>query len=309
MAQEGIDISNVIDWVEELPYPQWDLIDAWIKSQDDDIAAEQIWDDVLQQWLDTLAESLAGCYCVDASTHFLMLAPQSLSRAPRLLQLAERARKTLLGLTGLTAFDFAGKGIIVILENRDAYYDYISAFYSEGEFGGSGGLFVRSGYPHVIVCGEPSEQVERVLVHELTHASLSHRTLPQWIEEGLAQMFEHDMVGGTPFTLTTEMGRDHKRFWNEHGLDLFWRGDGFHRADDGQKLSYQLSETLMRMLFTDYRPRWLGFDKRQTTRLLQFLCTAHHDDAGESAACTHLGASLHFFAHQFLGPGDWRPNL
>ncbi len=309
MAQAGLSIANAIEWVQELPYPQWDLIEAWIKTQDEANARERIWNDVLQQWLDTLAESLAGYYCVDESSHFLMLAPQSLSRARGVLKLAEKARETLLDLAGLTAFDFAGKSVVVVLESRDVYYDYISAFYSEGEFGGSAGLFVRNGYPHVIICGEPSEQVERTLVHELTHASLSHRSLPQWIEEGLAQMFEHDMVGGTPFALTTEMGREQKSFWQKHGTDLFWSGDGFHRADDGQKLSYQLSEVLMRMLFSDYRARWFGFDKRQPARLLQFLCAARGDDGGESAACDHLGLSLHFFAHAFLGPGDWRPRV
>ena len=37
--------------------------------------------------------------------------------------------------------------------------------------------------------------LEDTLGHELTHVSLHHLSMPQWLEEGLAQMFEHNMTG------------------------------------------------------------------------------------------------------------------
>ena len=78
--------------------------------------------------------------------------------------------------------------------------------------------------------------VENTIAHELTHAALMYLSLPAWVEEGFAQMFEHDMTGRALLLMNDEMGQAHKNWWGEHGLEAFWRGDGFHQTGDGQRL-------------------------------------------------------------------------
>jgi hypothetical protein len=165
---------------------------------------------------------------------------------------------------------------------------------------------IREGYPHIVFHGDDLTTLEHTVAHELTHAALSHLSLPAWIDEGLAQMFDHNMTG-TRFLLSQELAQQHQRFWRSHGLDPFWKGDGFTRPDKGQKLSYELAELLLRMLSEDYRPRWFGSDKRPQRRFIAFLLHATAADGGESAARKHLGIGLGELVSRFLGPGDWSP--
>ena len=48
---------------------------------------------------------------------------------------------------------------------------------------------------------ENPRELERVLAHEFTHAliySIAPRGVPQWLNEGLAQLFEPERGGQTP---------------------------------------------------------------------------------------------------------------
>jgi hypothetical protein len=141
----------------------------------------------------------------------------------------------------------------------------------------------------------------------MTHASLVHLTLPQWIEEGLAQMFEHDMAPRPQPLLDARAARQHKHVWGRRGLNEFWFGDGFYSAGRVQELSYKLEEVLVRLLIEDFRPRWFGWDRAPQRRLVAFLRAADATDGGEAAAREHLGMGLGELASRFLGPGDWEP--
>jgi len=143
----------------------------------------------------------------------------------------------------------------------------------------------------------------------MVHLSLSHMTMPQWIEEGLAQMFEHNMAERDAIYLDTEAANEHKRYWKKHSLDDFWRGEGFHRAGNVQKLSYALAEILMRLLVEEFRPRWFGFVKEPQKRFFAFLKNAMVQDCGAQSAQAHLSLSLSKIAGKFLGPGEWDPSL
>jgi len=306
---DRLDISDSFTWEEDLPRPQWDLIRTWVEPQvePDDRAAA--WTDIARQWLEKLGGALGRDFRIDESDHFLLLAAHPELPPGALLPLAERCRKTLLtALPGVTAFRVPGKQVVVGLATPELYYTYLSVYYPEGHHGGSAGVHVREGYRHIALHlgqGVP----ESTLAHELTHASLAHLTLPQWVEEGLAQMFEHDMTGRAQLLVDAEMAREHKRYWKKHGMDAFWRGEGFTRADKAQRLSYQLAEILLRLLCTDHRPRWFGLDKEPQRQFLAFLREADDSDCGESAAREHLRRGLSDVAGQFLGPGDWSPGL
>src|SRR5690606_29366156 len=130
----------------------------------------------------------------------------------------------------------------------------LAAFCGDSESGESAGVRIREGYPHIAQWGIDLAGLENVLAHEMTHAALDHLTMPQWIEEGLAQMFEHDMTGRQQLELTHSRAEEHKRYWKRRGMDEFWFGDGFHQSGEGQLFNYELAEILMRLLWEDHRP-------------------------------------------------------
>jgi tetratricopeptide (TPR) repeat protein len=134
------------------------------------------------------------------------------------------------------------------------------------------------------------------MLHEITHACLSHLPLPLWLEEGVAQLTEAALSGGMPFALNGEDAAGIRRYWREHGLRDFWWGTGFHSLDGGQRHSYRLAEILFRLIVGDHR-----------RRLPDFVRHTQADDAGDGAAREFLGRSLADLAAQFLGPGSWDP--
>jgi hypothetical protein len=310
MATPHLDISDSFTWEEGLPHPQWDLINTWVKEHVPPDDRSEVWTDIASQWLRQLGGALGRGYQLGESDHFLLLAGQSLPNADLLLGFGERCRQRLVTvLAQVAAFRSPGKQVVLLLDTADAYYTYLSVYYPEGHHGGSAGVHVREGYQHVALWGKDLAVVENVLAHEMTHASLGYLSMPQWVEEGLAQMFEHDSTGRSLLQVDAEMASEHKRYWSNNGLDAFWRGEGFLRPGKVQKLSYQLAEILLRLLFEDFRPRWFGIDKGPRQRLLAFLKEADAIDCGAAAAQEHLGQGLSHLAGRFLGPGDWAPSL
>jgi hypothetical protein len=310
MTADRLDISDSFTWEEDLPRPQWDLLATWVQERVEPADRPAAWTDIARQWLEKLRPALGRSYRTDESDHFLVLAPRPEPRADLLLAFAEKCRQALLAaLPGVTAFRSPGKQVVLAIADPESYYTYLSVYYPEGHHGGSAGVHVREGYPHVALCGTELAALENTLAHELTHASLHQLSLPQWAEEGLAQMFEHDMTGRAQLLVNEEMARTHKRYWKKHGLDLLWRGEGFSRPDKAQRLSYELAEILMRLLCSDHRPRWFGLDKGPQRRLFAFLREADASDGGEAAARENLGFGVGELAARFLGPGDWSPSL
>jgi hypothetical protein len=301
-----LDIATLVVWDEGLPRPQWDVLEAWIDSHCPADARRNAWDDALQQWLEQLQAALGGELALAESEHFFALALPALAQTAT--KFAEHARTSLLAMfSGVADFATPGKQVIVSLPTLDEYYRYISYFYPEGEHGGSLGVHLRESYPHVALFGKDLWVLENTLAHELMHVSLHRCQLPQWVEEGLAQMFEHDMTGRNQLLLDREKVAKHKDYWTEHGLDAFWYGQGFHLPDDVQELSYQLAEIVVRLMVEEARPRWFGLVRGEQQRFFEFLRTARADDCGAAASEEHLRLPLAALASRFLGEGDWSP--
>jgi hypothetical protein len=308
MSGVELDISGSLAWEDGLPRPQWDLIEELVESRCERDARRTAWIAVVLQWLAELGPALGGGYETVESDHFLVLAPEVDATGRPVLRIAERCRVALLSvLGGVANFEGHGKSVVLVLRTRDDYYRYISLYFPEGEHGGSAGLHVRDGYPHVALYGREPWMVEPTVAHELTHVSLYHLSMPQWLEEGLAQMFEHDVTGSSPLEVDAEMARRQKRYWGRCGLDVFWRGEAFSRRGKVQELSYQLAEILVRLLVEEGRPRWFGRVREPQRRLLAFLREAGVSDGGEAACREHLGVALSDLAARFLGPGPWSP--
>jgi hypothetical protein len=306
MSDLELDISSTLTWQDGIPQPQWDLIETWIESHCDSDGRPAAWTAILGQWLEQIGSVFGPDYEAAESDHFLALAPQQNAIVDKLLYIAERSRESLLSILGEVAnFDILGKHVIIALQTRDEYYRYVSCFYPEGEHGGSAGIHIREGYPHVALFGKDFGVLENTLAHELTHVSLHHLSMPQWLEEGLAQMFEHDMTRRSLLTLDAEMAGRHKRYWHKHGLDAFWTGEGFSGTDKLQALSYQLAEIVVRFLVEDARPGWFGRGRERRQRFFAFLREASATDCGEAALREHLHLGLDELAARFLGSAAW----
>lgn len=310
MAEARIEIAPALTVEEGLPRPQWDVLAGWVTSRVPPEQHTSAWTDISRQWLSALGAALSSPYDIEESETCLLLAPRQERALAPLLKFVERCREGLqAGLPGIVDFQTPGKQVILVLKNQAAYYQYISAYYPEGRYGGSGGITVRQGFQHVVAWGTNIDFLVTILAHELTHAALSHRSMPQWLEEGLAQHFEHEIAGRPRLHVDDRTGRRHRRYWGRFGLEQFWGGKGFHRAGKIQGLSYQLAEIVVRLMLDDCRPRWLGFGRNRQRALFGFLHDADAADAGESAHTRHFGCSLATRPAQFLGPGDWTPRM
>jgi hypothetical protein len=305
--QIDIDIQTLLDPAYPLPQPLAALILPWLDRQADDDRRGELATEISRRWLAALGGALDPLYRVDESRHFLVLGPQVHVSNDSLLRTAEHCRARMLALLpGLADFRAPGKEVLVVLYGETTYYNHVAYYDSEGEFGSSAGMHIRSDWPHVVLLEVEPTSLHRTVAHELTHAAFAHLGLPLWIEEGLAQLAEHDISGeGAAFDYRRV--RLQKEHWRALGLDTFWSGEAFSRSDDSQEFSYQLAEILVRLLLEEFRPRWFGWDQRPLEHLLVFLRHAKADDAGQSAAKDCLQMTLGELATKSLGSGDWEP--
>lgn len=314
MSADELDISRSLTWQDGLPVPPWDLIRTWAESRREPGARRDALAAVAGQWLAELGRALGGGYETVESRNFLALAPETQGIGRLLLPFAERCRAALRSILGEVAdFDAFGKPVVVVLKNWQDYYRYISLYYPEGEHGASAGVHIRDGYPHVALHRSLLLEMENALAHELVHVALHHLSMPQWVEEGLAQMFQHDMTGSwmyvdREFRVNPEMAERHKQYWQSQGLKAFWSGEGFGMPGQAQRLSYELAQILVRLLVDDSRPRWFGRVREPQRRFFAFLRAASEADCGEAASREHLGFGLSELAARFLGPGSWSPS-
>lgn len=299
-----IDIADHVTWNESFPHPNWESIQPLLDGLD---AAEQVAarDEVVRQWLDKLAEVFPGCYQVAESDHHLLLCLDGFPHRA-VLQLARQCRAFMLHtLPGICPSPH--KVPILIWHDQETYYHYLARFYPDGDHGGSAGVHIRAECQHVVLWGKDLNSVDSIIAHELTHAGLGLAELPLWVEEGLAQIVEHDIAGRQLLELTSKMGALQKRYWHRFSLQSFWDGTAFVQASRSSQLAYQLAEVLVRLLLAEAQPSWFGLVRGQQSKLVSFLTAANASDAGEAAAHEHLGISLADLAARFLGPGDWDP--
>ena len=120
MPSEHLDISFAFTWEEGLPRPQWDLLDTWIEARVPPDQWGQAWSSIARQWLEELGHELGPDYVVAESEDCLLLLPQPEPPPNPLLQLADKCRQTLVTiLPGVADFQFAGKQVVMVLENQD----------------------------------------------------------------------------------------------------------------------------------------------------------------------------------------------
>lgn len=290
-------IPGAIEIRNSLPRPTWEAIAAWVESNTVSSAQNEIWTEIANDWMRHLQAALPPGYIVHESAEFILLGKDA-AISKQIVKWCEIARKTILeALDGVAVDDGYGKHVVLSFSNIDTYYDYISDFYpDDGEFALSGGMFFNTGYGHFAICPTSGYEYERPISHELTHVLLRHLPLPLWLNEGVSQFME-DVVSGTSYFRIDHEGRQrHHDYWNADTIHSFWSGESFYSADEGQQLSYELSQVLFRNLLSDY-----------PGKMKEILRAASYVDAGNAAIVKVCKKSLDDRVGQFLGKGTWSP--
>lgn len=298
---EQPDLAEYLHGETQLPVPDWDRLGEWVQLYVDEKDQYRIWTDLALQWLHLCNERFSDGYHILETQHFLLFGDRAHVSLNSLGRFAQATRRGLLrGLPGLAKLTTPGKTPILIFSGNEAYYSHISDYHGDGEYGGSSGMHLRTSYDHVALLHLHQIDLFPSMAHELTHCVLSHLEMPLWLEEGLTQLFEHDL-GNKPFGLDPKDVGEQKSFWRREGLEQFWSGEGFSSPGDVQKYSYQLAEILLRLLLNDYQPRWFGLDQTPARAMMNFVRFANRDDAGEAAARQYLGLTLDEIAAKSLG--------
>ncbi len=253
-------------------------------------------------WLLHLRDALGEGYELHESAHAAVLTAGDARFAGAMLDFIERTRRRIsVTLEGLATFLDDDREVLIIFDDHETYYRYVSHAYPEdGEFAFSSGMFLHAGCPHFVTMLDDHHTVERVITHEMTHASVAHLPIPLWLNEGLAVNAEDRLMGRMPKLFQpAEMRQKHRAFWNSDTIQEFWSGHCFGRPDDGCMLSYDLAQILVE-IFAGNWPRFRAF-----------AAAASYRDAGAAAASEHmsldLGESIAAIFEQSSAAG-WRPD-
>lgn len=278
MGVAPVEISH-----DGFPRWNWEAVQNWCDQKSDPESQAAAWLEAERAWLWSMKEALGNEFTLLESGDAFLLSALPQTQARVALEFIERARRRILQLLpGIAQVPELGKEILVVLNDLDSYYAYISHFYpDEGEFGGSSGMYIGIECGHFVTMKDDLQKIEPVIVHELTHGFVNHLPFPTWLNEGLAVNVEHRLVGGQLSEYSPQELREmHQEFWNTTTIQQFWSGESFIRADEGNLLSYDLARILV------------GHFSLDMERFRKFALSAKSDDAGRAAAELHLDTKL-----------------
>lgn len=285
------------------PALDWQAVHAWVSTGADEAAANRGWTACESAWLGHLAAQLGDSYRVDEGETAWLLSSLPPREARATLDFMEKTPSRIVRvLDGVAEVAPWGKDVLVVFDNADVYYRYVSRSYPEdGEFGFSGGMHLsEDGLSYFVTMKAELAAIEPVIAHEMTHACLAHLPIPAWLNEGLAVNTERRLTPQPRPTITPQqVHRMHIRFWNPDTIQEFWSGHSFQRSDQGKMLSYELATTLVEQLAGDW-PRFRDFARE-----------ASFEDAGAAASQRHfeldLGAAVCALVERDSDPA-WSPD-
>ncbi len=271
--------------IDEGGFPRlnWEAISEWVEGLDSPLRASA-WAQAEVAWLLRVRDSLSGEYRLDTLGDALLLSSLDENVARSTLDFMTKTVKRISSiLEGVASRPEWGHDILIIFDDDETYYRYVSHFYgNDGEFAASGGIFINDGCSHFVTMKSDLRVVEPTIVHELTHSCLVHLPIPAWLNEGLAVNTERRLSPPLAPDLLTpqQMHAKHKAFWDTSKIQEFWSGKSWLRTDDGNMLSYDLARILVNEFAADWEP------------FKQFALKADMSDAGYSSALEHLDVDL-----------------
>ncbi len=273
------------------PRVDWDAADAWLDSMPEE-RRNEAWNACVRGWLLHLAAALGPQYQLveSASAYVLSSLDDNVARAS--LEFIGRTQARIARvLEDIAQPDFA-KCTLVVFDDDDSYYRYVSMYHAEGEHATSGGMYLGGG--HFVTTKSDLRAIEPVITHEMTHATVARLPLPSWVNEGLAVNTEFRLHGHRPRYTPEQMHERHRAFWNAQRIQALWSGAAYDTPGDMQELGYDLARVIIEQMAKD----WPGFKA--------FVLAANADDGGAAAAREHLGVDLGQYACALL-EHRWTP--
>jgi len=269
------------------PFLDWAAAQAWVDGIGDPTVQATAWARCERAWLEHLQASLGPAYQLrealreEGGAVLLSTLEPNVARA-MLDYMGKTLQRVVRLLDGVAQVPEWGRDILIVFDDEDTYYRYVSHYYPEaGEFAGSSGMYIHAGCGHFVTAKADMRVVEPVIAHELTHSCLSHLPIPAWLNEGLAVNTEHRLSPPGPGLLTPRQMHDkHLQFWGDAEIQEFWSGKSFLRNDDGNMLSYDLARIVVAQLSGDWE------------QFRSFVLAANLADAGAAAAAEHMGMEL-----------------
>ena len=269
--------------VQGLPVPDWKAVTGWVVAHPAGKAQANAWIAGERAWLDHLRVALGTDYHLAERRDALLLSTLAPHIAGATLDFMNKTQQRILRvLDGVAQVAEWGRDILIVFDNEDRYYEYVSRYYPDaGGFAFSGGMHINDGCSHFVTMKADLLAIQPVIAHEMTHGLVAHLPLPAWLNEGIAVNTEQRLCG-RPQSLFTpyQMHEKHLRFWGDEEIQQFWSGKSFLRDDEGNLLSYDLARIIVEQFSKD----WDTFRR--------FVLAAHVADAGSAAAREVLGVDL-----------------
>lgn len=282
------------------PIMDWTALSAWANTAPNKADQERAFDLGVRAWLLHMKDVCQAPFRVYETAHAYILSPLDNGVVVATAAYIATTRKRISQvLSGVAAFAEGSKSILLVLHDEDAYYDYLAAYYPDGEFAMSSGVFINQGCPHFVVALADLAAIEPVIAHEMTHSAVHHLTLPRWLDEGLAVNTEQRLTRVPALIYSAkELRAKHLQYWGTSQIQEFWSGDSFFRTDDGNLLSYELARILVGHLSGDWE------------KFKLFLTNVKRSDAGAQAAQEQLDVNLGALVCALLeraSEEDWNP--
>lgn len=295
-------VAQHLNYHEGVPLLRWAEAESWLTQLGSPASQAAAWEAVERAWLLHFREALGPQFRLREAKTALLLSSLDDGVAKATLDYMERTLKRVAAtLDGLAQIPPWGKDILIVFDDADSYYRYVSHYYPEaGEFAFSSGMYVDAGCAHFVTVKADLRAIEPVIAHEMTHGCLTHLSLPLWLNEGLAVNTEHRIAGSSGSHLTAqELHQKHVSFWGTQEIQGFWSGESFQRTDDGNMLSYDLA----RLLVAQFAKNWEVFKS--------FVLEADAADAGAASARDNLQMDLGAAVCALLEKGtssQWSPD-
>lgn len=277
---------------ENMPLLDGHRLTNWLN---DHVAVEfhaAMWEEAKRAWLLHVRDALGTNFQITESKTALLLSSLNPSTARTSAGFMSNALEQVLGvLDGIAQAPQWGKDILIVFEDAESYYRYLSFFYPDAAaLGLSRGMYIRAGVGHFVAVKADVYAIQSMMVHEMTRNCLAHLPLPLWLNVGIAvntgrQLVDKKPCGGCG---SQQLHQKLLAFWGESEIQEFWSGASFQRADEGLQLSYELASIMTELLAKD----WPSFKN--------FVTNAHADDAGAAAARTHLDMDLEELVYALL---------
>jgi hypothetical protein len=187
-GQPELDITAHLH--RHLGYPifDWASLMEWVQNIRDETLQAEAWLEIERTWLNHFRIALGSDFHLAESSNVLLISSLDSNAARATLSFMDRTLVRIAKiLDGITSNSSWGKDILLIFDDADSYYRYISYYYPDaGEFAQSGGIHIASGCSHYATIKSDLHSIEPVIAHEMTHDYLSHLPLPAWLNEGIA---------------------------------------------------------------------------------------------------------------------------